>query len=73
MTNFKIQIIKKSYTDNLKLVLMNVLFAIYLKDTTGNDLHQHCICTNLMSAQLITIQNKFKYHLMYTHSDYKHI
>lgn len=73
MTNFKIQIIKKSYTDNLKLVLMNVLFAFYLKDTTGNDLHQHCICTNLMSAQLITIQNKFKYHLMYTHSDYKHI
>lgn len=54
---------------------MNVLFAFYLKDTTGNDLHQHCICTNLMSAQLITIQNKFKYmyHLMYTHSDYKHI
>lgn len=70
MTNFKIQIIKKSYTDNLKLVSMNVLFAFYLKDTT---LHQHCICTNLMSAQLITIQNKFKYHLMYTHSDYKHI
>lgn len=48
---------------------MNVLFAFYLKDTTGNDLHQHCICTNLT----ITIQNKFKYHLMYTHLAYKHI
>lgn len=35
--------IKKSYIDNLKLVLMKMLFAFYLKDTTGYDLYQHCM------------------------------